>query len=62
MQKVYLAHEIEEGEILDIIGIFDSYEKAYKRCVELYEERGFSYKNDFEMFQMDYRVEAYIVR
>lgn len=62
MQKVYLAQEIEEGEILDIIGIFDSYEKAYERCVELYEERGFSYKNDFEMFQMDYRVEAYIVR
>jgi len=53
MQKVYLAQEIEEGEILDIIGIFDSYEKAHERCAELYEERGFSNENDFEMFQMD---------
>lgn len=67
MKQVYVAQEVEEGEILVIIGVFEAYEKAYERCVELYEERGFevnkdktSYEN--QLFKEDYLIEKYNIR
>lgn len=67
MKQVYVAQEVEEEEILVIIGVFETYEKAYERCVELYEERGFevnkdktSYEN--QLFKEDYLIEKYNIR
>lgn len=67
MQTVYLAQEIEEGDVLDVIGIFENYDKALQRCIELFEERGYQYSNDkaddvYCKFYDEYCIEAYIIR
>lgn len=67
MQKVYLAQEVEEGDVIETIGIFKNYDEAFERSVELFEERGFSYNGDkdsdeYQKFNDEYSVESYIVR
>ena len=67
MQKVYLAQEVEEGDVIETIGIFKNYDEAFERSVELFEERGFSYSSDkdsdgYQKFEDEYSIESYIVR
>ena len=67
MQKVYLAQEVEDNEVISTIGIFKNYDEAFKRSVELFEERGFSYSSDkdsdeHQKFEDEYSIDSYIVR
>lgn len=53
----YLAMETEGDNILEIIGLYTSYESAMEVCKESFENRGFDFKEDFILFENDYRIE-----
>lgn len=53
----YLAMETEGDNILEIIGLYTSYESATEVCKESFENRGFDFKEDFILFENDYRIE-----
>lgn len=53
---MYLTLETEGENILEIMGLYSSYEKALKSCEEHFEDRGFDSKEDEDLFENDYDI------
>lgn len=53
---MYLTLETEGENILEIMGLYSSYEKALKSCEEHFEDRGFDSKEDEDLFENDYAI------
>ncbi|WP_436962312.1 hypothetical protein [Staphylococcus shinii] len=49
--------ETEGDSILEIIGLYTSYENAVSVCEESFENRGFNHEEDCELFENDYKIE-----
>lgn len=55
---LYLTLETEGENILEIKGLYSSYEKALKSCEEHFEDRGFDIIGDEDLFENDYSIKG----
>lgn len=57
-KRIYVAYEMDDGIILEVLGVFDDFSNAIHHCAELFEERGFE-SHEKDIFDSDYNVEAF---
>lgn len=61
IDKVYVAYETENTEILNVLGIYTTYQLALNCCEEQFDARCFDITEERDMFENDYSIYSFNV-